>query len=112
MALRSYRRSLRLRAAPSAHENQRRLLSSPHITNRIDADAEWSIPAGFCFRYPLLDPEVIQVALQVPERLLMLNGRTRTLLREAMRGLYPELIQNRHGKFVSHPQAPSFRTVE
>ena len=112
VALQSYRSSRRLRAAASAHENQRRLLTSPHIANRIDSDAEWSIPAGFCFRYPLLDPEVIQVALQVPERLLVLNGRTRTLLREAMRGLYPELIQNRHGKFVSHPRTPVFRAVE
>jgi asparagine synthase (glutamine-hydrolysing) len=112
VALNSYRASRRLRAAASAHENQRRLLSSPHLANRIDSDAEWSIPAGFCFRYPLLDPEVIQIALQVPERLLVLNGRTRTLLREAMRGVYPDLIQNRHGKFVSHPQAPVFRAVE
>jgi asparagine synthase (glutamine-hydrolysing) len=111
-ALRFLRDGRRLRAAASAHENQRRLLTSPHIANRIDSDAEWSIPAGFCFRYPLLDPEVLEVALQVPERLMVLNGRTRTLLREAMRGLYPDLIQNRHGKFVSHPQAPVFRAVE
>jgi len=111
-ALRLFRDGRRLRAAASAHENQRRLLASPHIANRIDSDAEWSIPAGFCFRYPLLDPEVIDVALRVPERLLVLHGRTRTLLREAMRGLYPDLIQNRHGKFVSHPQAPVFRAAE
>jgi len=112
VALRSYRASWRLRAGVGAHENQRRLLSSPHIANRIDADAEWSIPAGFCFRYPLLDPEVIQVALQVPERLLVLNGRTRTLLREAMRGLYPDLIQDRRSKFVSHPKPPVFRALK
>jgi len=111
-ALRLLRDGRHLRAAASAHENQRRLLSSPHIGNRIDSDAEWSIPAGFCFRYPLLDPEVIQLALEVPERLFVLNGRTRTLLREAMRGLYPDLIQNRHGKFVSHPQAPVFRAAD
>jgi hypothetical protein len=103
---------LTTRAAASAHENQRRLLTSPHIGNRIDADAEWSIPAGFCFRYPLLDPEVIQVALQVPERLLVLNGRTRTLIREAMRDLYPDLIYTRRGKFVSNPRRPEFRSVE
>lgn len=106
------RQTSSLRSAASPHENQRRLLSSPHIGNRIDADAEWSIPAGFCFRYPLLDPEVIQVALQAPERLFVLNGRTRTLMREAMRDLYPDLIYHRRGKFVSHPRRPEFRPLE
>lgn len=112
LALRCDRASRRLRAAAGVHENQRRLLSSPHIANRIDADAEWSIPAGFCFRYPLLDPELLQVVLQVPERLYVLNGRTRTLIREALRDLYPDLILNRRGKFTSHPKRPKFRPVE
>jgi asparagine synthase (glutamine-hydrolysing) len=97
----------RLRQAASAHENQRRLLASPHLANRIGSDVEWSIPAGFCFRYPLLDPDLVSLVLAVPEPLFVLNGRTRTLLRQAMVGIYPEAIQRRHGKFVSHPRRPT-----
>jgi hypothetical protein len=93
-----------LRGAASAHENQRRLLRSSHLGNRIAMDALWSVPAGLHFRYPLLDPDVLALALAVPERLFVMGWRTRTLLRTAMLGIYPELIQRRHGKFVSHPR--------
>ncbi|MEO8452888.1 MAG: asparagine synthase-related protein [Gemmatimonadota bacterium] len=98
----------RLRKAASARENQRRLLNNSHIGGRIDLDAEWSIPAGFAFRYPLLDPELLGLVLAAPERLCTVGGRTRTLLRHSLMGIYPELIQRRHGKFISHPQRPAF----
>jgi hypothetical protein len=103
---RRHRARHNLRGAPSARENQRRLLTSPHLANRIDLDAEWSVPAGFCFRYPLLDPELLGLVLAAPDRLSVVGGRTRTLLRQAMLGIYPELIQQRHGKFGSHPRRP------
>jgi asparagine synthase (glutamine-hydrolysing) len=101
-----------LRQAPSLRENQRRLLASSHLANRIDLDSEWSVPAGFCFRYPLLDPELLGLVLAAPPRLFVQEGRTRTLLREAMRGIYPALIQQRHGKFTSHPRRPVFGRVD
>lgn len=96
----------RQRQASSGRENQYRLLNSPHLGVRIDHDAEWSVPAGIGLRYPLLDPGLISLVLAAPERLFVLGGRTRTLMRQALHGLYPELIQKRHGKFGSHPRAP------
>ncbi len=101
--LQRQRRHCRLRRAPSARENQCRLLASSHLALRIDQEARWSTPLGFAVRYPLLDPGLLTLVLTVPERLCILDGRTRTLLRQALLGTYPDLIHQRHGKFVSHP---------
>ncbi|MEP7382361.1 MAG: asparagine synthase-related protein [Gemmatimonadota bacterium] len=102
--------SRQLRSAISARRNQYRLLHSAHLGVRTDDDASWSVPAGFVFRYPLLDPELLGVVLAAPSALCLRSGRTRGVLRGAMEGTFPPAIAERHGKFVPYPGRPVFVT--
>lgn len=106
-----HRQTRRLRRAANPKTNQHRLLTNSHLAFRIEHDALWSVPAGFTFRYPLLDPDLLRLVLAVPGRLFVAGGRTRTLMRRALLGVYPDLIQERHGKFPSHPAQPIFTTT-
>ena len=55
---------------------------------------------GLEFRYPFLDPEVVDFCFRLPAS-YHLGGDSQRVLREAMRGLLPEPIRTRRGRLAS-----------
>jgi asparagine synthase (glutamine-hydrolysing) len=55
---------------------------------------------GLEFRYPFLDPEVVDFCFRLPAS-YHLGGDSQQVLREAMRGLLPEPIRTRRGRLAS-----------
>lgn len=50
-------------------------------------------------RLPFLDHRLVEFAYQLPVQWLMKTGLNKYLLRESMRGILPELVRSRRGKF-------------
>lgn len=65
---------------------------------------------GIEFRYPLLDPEVIDFCWRLPAS-YYLGGDSQRVFREAMRGLLPETIRTRKRRFASVVDWP-YRKVQ
>lgn len=75
-----------------------RLLKFYHMPKRIDS---WAINAekyGFEYRYPLLDKELLELWFSIPQEHTFHNFESRTLYREALKGILTESIRTRKEK--------------
>ncbi len=70
-----------------------RALTAGHLQARIETWAAQGAPQGIVYCYPLLDKRLIEFCLGAPEALFASPAHTRSLFREAMRGLLPEDIR-------------------
>ncbi|CAO1650766.1 hypothetical protein NYA22BAC_00943 [Parasphingorhabdus sp. NYA22] len=69
-----------------------KLLTSGHLTMRIEDWAQSGLDHGVEYRYPLLDRRVLDFALGVPSRLFRKGGVNRWLMRSAVAPLLPREI--------------------
>ncbi len=67
----------------------------PHLLRFEDKNAmRWSIET----RVPFLDPELVEYVLSTPPEAKIKNGITKIMLRNALKGIVPEVILNRKDK--------------
>ena len=68
-----------------------------------------SMAASLEVRAPFLDTEVVELALRLPARYKLARGRTKVLLKSALRGLVPDAILHRPKKGFGIPVAAWIR---
>jgi asparagine synthase (glutamine-hydrolysing) len=86
-----------------------------HFEYKLEHLLKWEDRNSMCFsveaRMPFLDYRLVEKILTTPDILLINNGMTKHLLREAMRGILPEEIRMRRDKIgFDTPQDEWFRT--
>ncbi len=98
-------------------------LESKRLKKRLKADLFYnSIPSLLRYedknsmafsiegRVPFLDPELVKFVFTLPERMLIRNGYSKYILREALKGILPEKILNRKWKVgFTTPEVAWFR---
>ncbi|NBB99162.1 MAG: hypothetical protein GVY34_13515 [Alphaproteobacteria bacterium] len=78
-----------IRLRPDADAYTRQLLQMGHIAERMETWAAWSAPAGFEYRYPLVDRPLLEFLLSLPPDIRFGDGSGRYLARQAFRPLLP-----------------------
>ena len=78
-----------LRERAGVHRNQTTLLSSGHLTNRMESWAYNGAEYGIEYRYPLLDQRIIEFGLSIPDYLYFKNGWKRYLYRRSAQKYLP-----------------------
>jgi asparagine synthase (glutamine-hydrolysing) len=76
---------------------QRQILFAPlsvHLRYEDRLSSAWSVES----RLPFLDYRLVEFLLGLPERLKLRGGRSKVVLREALRGVIPEEIRERKDK--------------
>ncbi|MGB6492918.1 MAG: asparagine synthase-related protein, partial [Methylocella sp.] len=63
-----------LSMAPDGRENRWRLMTSPHITERVEVWAQTGARHGLAFAFPLLDRRVVEFSLSLPSALFLRDG--------------------------------------
>lgn len=109
--------SERLRRKPDQHRfssnaqrEQYRWLNSGYLVHSFEYDDRSAAAAGFEVRHPFHDRRMVEFALALPQEQLWRQNQTKFILRQAMRGLLPESVQQRLGKAdFSHSVAKSFQ---
>jgi asparagine synthase (glutamine-hydrolysing) len=81
---------LRIRRSPQA--TQVALLSSGHLTARLEAWAQYAGPRGVDHRFPLLDRRVLELALAFPPDVWLAEGYNRWIMRIVADPLLPASI--------------------
>lgn len=67
----------------------------PHLLKYEDRNSmAYSIES----RVPFLDPELVNLALQIPNSLILRNGLSKFILRKSMNGLIPDSVRTRRTK--------------
>ncbi len=94
----------RINSAPAAHsiepgvEQMRTLLHSGWTAHSNETTERSQSFAGIEGRSPFFDRRIIELAFAIPEDQRGRGERTKVVLRNAMRGLLPEVIRNRPDK--------------
>ena len=88
-----------------AESLRRQLLNAPlnvHLRYEDRLSSAWSVES----RLPFLDYRLVEFSLGLPENMKLERGRTKIVLRQAMKGVIPEAIRNRTDKmgFVAPEQ--------
>jgi asparagine synthase (glutamine-hydrolysing) len=76
---------------------QQQILAAPltvHLRYEDRMSSAWSVES----RLPFLDYRLVEFLLGLPERLKLRGGRSKIVLREAMRGVIPEEVRERKDK--------------
>jgi asparagine synthase (glutamine-hydrolysing) len=94
-----------LTMASDGRENRWRLITSPHIAERLEVWAQTGARHGIAFAFPLLDRRVVEFALSLPSELFLRDGFRRRPFRDAMLGVLPERVRLRHHKYMPFPGA-------
>jgi asparagine synthase (glutamine-hydrolysing) len=92
-----------LSMAPDGRENRWRLMTSPHITERVEVWAQTGAQHGLAFAFPLLDRRVVEFSLSLPSALFLRNGFRRRPFRDAMADVLPAKVRMRHQKYQPFP---------
>lgn len=71
---------------------------SKYATQCLDWNFKVGSHFGIWMRFPFLDPDLVQLLLNMPGEIQNLNGRPRGILREALHEILPVMIQNRTWK--------------
>lgn len=82
-----------LRERPGIRNNQVRLLTSGHLTKRIESWAANGARSGIEYRYPLLDRRIIEFSLSIPGEMFFKDGWKRYLFRQTGNTLLPDEAQ-------------------
>jgi len=69
-----------------------------HMRMRLEETALMAGRCGMRYRYPFLDPQLLQAVYSAPNELKRLHGQARGLIRELARGYVPDVIRLRHDK--------------
>ena len=94
----------RLRTRSTTRATQLALLRNGHLVERIE---QWSADAsrfGIDYRYPLLDQQVLELALAAPSEAFLHEGVSRWLFRRATEGHLPQKLAWRANKKDSFTQ--------
>jgi asparagine synthase (glutamine-hydrolysing) len=70
------------------------------ILTKVD---RMSMAASLEARVPLLDHRIVEFALSLPPHMKLRRGRTKVILRDAMRGRLPEMVLNKPKEGFSIP---------
>jgi len=73
-------------------------LTNPLMQHGFEVLHRSAVSAGILPLYPFFDRRVVEACLAMPSDMKLRGGRTRWILREAMRGLLPEDIRTRPDK--------------
>lgn len=92
-----------IQMVPSARENRLRLLLHGHIAERAENWAKVGAQFGMDFVFPMLDRRVIEYGLSMPSEMFLRGGFRRRLYRDAMVGVLPEMVRQRHEKYQPFP---------
>lgn len=95
-----------LTMAPDGRENRWRLITSPHIAERLEVWAQTGARHGLAFAFPLLDRRVVEFALSLPSDLFLRDGFRRRPFRDAMVGVLPDRVRLRNQKYTPFPGFP------
>lgn len=87
----------RTKPSPSAQVVTANLLHPREIAvhSALDLTAAY---AGIELRSPFFDRRVVELALQLPQRLMCWRGSDRIIVRQSLRGILPESVRLRRGK--------------
>lgn len=80
---------LPLRPTGDPMEYLRRLILHGHIQERIRTWAHWGAEYGIEYRYPLLDPQLLEFILSLPPEIVFVNDEPRALVRRAFGDILP-----------------------
>jgi asparagine synthase (glutamine-hydrolysing) len=83
--------------------NHWRLMTSPHIAERMEVWAQTGARHGVAFAFPLLDRRVVEFSLSLPSEMFVRGGFRRQIFREAMAGILPPRVRLRHHKYIPFP---------
>jgi asparagine synthase (glutamine-hydrolysing) len=89
-------RRVEMRAA--RRPGQARNLLTPYNGHGLNVERLYTDRFGLEPAAPLRDPELVRIALAVPDHLLQCGAESRPILRAAIRGLVPEQVRLRRGK--------------
>ncbi len=71
----------------------------------LEENYHWARAEGVEYRYPFFDQDLYEVSLSVPPKLVFDNGRGRGHMRAGLKGVLPEAVRNRTGKYNSGSEA-------
>jgi asparagine synthase (glutamine-hydrolysing) len=89
---------LLLGSAASIHDQSRMQLMSSHLPLLLHYEDRGSMAYSVEARVPFLDHRVVELHLALPDDLKIRDGETKAVLREAMRGVLPEVVRSRQDK--------------
>lgn len=84
-------------------ENRWRLLTSPHIAERVENNAQIGARRGFAFAFPLLDRRVVEFSMSLPSEHFVRGGIRRRPFRDAMADVLPPKVRNENRKLAPFP---------
>jgi len=93
----------KLAASPDSGENRRRLVTAPHVTERLEHWAQIGADHGLAYAFPLLDRRVVEFAVSLPGEFFIRDGVLRRPFRDAMTGVLPESVRLRKQKDTPFP---------
>jgi len=94
-------RAARKSFARQAHLN---VVTSPLSEHALEVLFRAAQPQGIFPHYPFLDSDVVRFCLSLPSEAKLHGGMTRWVLREAMRGLVPDIVRLRRTKADFTPE--------
>jgi asparagine synthase (glutamine-hydrolysing) len=92
-----------LTMSADARENRASLITGTHIADRAESWAATGARYGVAFAFPLLDRRVVEFALSLPSAMFLQAGRRRQVFRQAMHGVLPQSVRERHHKLSAFP---------
>lgn len=110
----------RLRALPAWLSTIDEPVVRGEVTRLYDVEQAWAresaaaaaADAGIDVRHPFMDRRLVEFLMTLPDDLRLRHGRTRFVLREAMRDLLPARVRDRARKGnLDVVYGPAFRTV-
>lgn len=104
-ALRADKDTMRI-LHPDARKNRISLIGSAHIAQRCENWAALGARHGVAFAFPMLDRRLVEFALSLPSGMFLRGGWKRRIFRDAMRGVLPASIRQRHVKATPFPSMP------
>jgi asparagine synthase (glutamine-hydrolysing) len=88
-----------LRERPGVHRSQIARLGWGHLQYRMESWASHGADIGLTYQYPLLDRNVVEFALGIPDHLYFQHGWKRWLYRTALAGIVPDAVRWNPHKF-------------
>jgi asparagine synthase (glutamine-hydrolysing) len=92
-----------LSMAPDGRENRWRLMTSPHVTERVEVWAQTGARHGLAFAFPLLDRRLVEFSLSLPSAFFLRDGFRRRPFRDAVADVLPAPVRLRHQKYQPFP---------
>ncbi|WP_404392358.1 asparagine synthetase B family protein [Pseudoalteromonas phenolica] len=82
----------------SVKQREHQAINAADILYRLEDSATGAASYGIEYRYPMLDIRLLQFCLALPTQFKVANGVKRRMIRQAMQGVLPDEIRQRHVK--------------